>query len=466
MFESSPSYQKFLGQVDKLFVPKTLPEWSPETEHQLIETRLPNGVLVDFDLDYRPEMNFLYKGIYPEGIHTQPANHFIEHMLVYPRGIGELVSKLKGTPISYDGKTSNNDTIFSLMIQKLQLPSLLKTNPEIHSGMIHLLYGMSVEPEITEEHLIEQKNRMSQEFKANEIKPERRLHDYIIPLLVGGRPFCVPTPYQQVNFSAQELKEIHKRRPHGSINLEFSGNPYLDQESAIGKIMTAVESTFGQLPAFESSESPKHQLVPLTNDQFIRVIPDKELSADLLVLTMLQTKVENPKQALLNLVTSGLFKDMYITRMSERKLSYMSGSIAQTFDHDGINFNFAMTSTHDIAKGLNVLEELLAGVTDPSNMKDLETQYNKNKANFITSFFGSISLNRVRNARILGFSTANNCLEFYQALKELSLEDVIANLNLIDHTKTKIVHFGPKSTPTLSGFTEVDEAELLQAWQS
>lgn len=460
--EAPEGYQDLVVNTGRLFVKRKTPDWSPDSEHPLAEVKLINEVLVDVDIDPNPQYGFSISAHYPEGSVTEPASHFIEHMLTSPRGIGYLPDRLSNTGISYEGSTSPNYTNFSLSIDRLNLFGLHKDNPLVLSDLIYLLYGMTVIPDINNEVVERERRRIATEMRGRQDNTNNRLYDYLMPLVILGRHFCLPTPETELSFTTDQLNAIHRRRQNNTIELGITGNP--QKEKLLDEIAGVLNKTFGQLPVSGETIKPSLPIGLFEYGKKIHVLPSYGLANDYIGLTIVNKEEGAPEEKLAQRAFIGLLEDRVHALL--RQLAYVSFTHDLNFKRSVYRAAFIGITTQRLSEADNVLrsvvDELVVGGQSKVELEDL---FESRRNGAVYSLFREPTLRRVDMARNLGFSTERNSADLYQAMKDLSLERVLdVGSRTFSPEMIGMLHYG-QTTDGLEGFQEVNEEDLIKVWK-
>jgi hypothetical protein len=457
-------YQRFARRAPEFFALQRynrpdFPDWNPK-ERPLQTIKLANGIEVDLDLDSgNDKRDFRTKVIYPVGFRVEVASHFLEHMLTLQPGIGHMEQNRRRSfnDLRYNGSTRYDYTDFWVGFSPRYMRNIVGNgfNPFEAAGAI--VFGMAVNPDITVTHFEREKERVRAEVLRNEGDPERRMTDFVVPLLLGGKDYTFPHADAQVAFSRDELIAILQNRPHGNVRFEVEGNPMKDDaKNGIGQ---ALDNLFGKLPVGEV-RTPAGVFSPLMEDPRIQVATAYDLRIGYGGIYQVM-RWKNPAEGMSSVLFKGVLRRLNRDYLAKEGAFYKEDMTTLDLSRESMEINYQMFTTDNPERLFQVMDGISKRIFDD---KQLASEYlEEERAAAIGHNFGSVDLDRVRLSRQIGLSLANNCSALCYLLRDLTLDQV---LEAGSKTNIRQLYYAPVTGTPLTDFTQVDEAELVRIWKS
>lgn len=456
------TYQTFLRSQRRLFTNPRELTWSPEEEVPIRRVDLSNGVSVDSHLTDNPSFHLSLTVKYPIGTHDDPASHLIEHLIAHPSGIRRFEERARRSGLEFYGHTYLSETEIQLVIRKTRLASSLQESVRIFEHLSHLLLGMTVFPEITQEKIDAEISRMGSEYSSKKMSGFFRLHEFIIPLVALNRKFTGPTFEEETSFDEHSLKQRHALRPHQGVKIWVGGNP----RTADGQVLLteALEKTFGQIRGNRKSPFPR-KAKPKVIFPYGRLV-DIEASypvEDHVVGILLVVDHNGGVQEKLR---KNAFRHMLGTTietvMPQEGLAYGVFAPRLIYESSGLSVHALAVSTQTPEKALSFLRNLTDSFqTSSATSRRLRYYYQTARAAALNEVFQEPSLDRIEAAEKLGLPIARNAAALYNHMQKLTLEQII-NTARSTAERVGFFHYGPSAG--FKGFTQLSEAELERNW--
>lgn len=473
---SNPLYADLVRNAEEFFgvskyVRRQLPNWN-STERPLTTVRLESGIIIDFDLNADHRRHYEMTAIYPEGARQQPASHFIEHMLSNPRGLGERVFRSLAESEIYriNGSTSRDETEFKVGIHRLMLSELHRSlNP--HARITGLLYGMTIEPEFDVTAVARERERIEAELAGYHDDNVRRLADYIVPMISLGSEYAHPTEAKEVNYTPEQLNNIHQKRPHSKMRFEIEGNPMAPNvDNAMRGIIESINKTFGQLtPVLDLEQDTtldrKNEIAPFPYGTRVSVTAHPNQKSNYIGIIGAYQLDVNPHKAL----AQEMFSDManvYLRRKLHTEGSaYERLSFKIDYPHDRKVIGLSAGITTALGKSDDVLKQATDAVTG-NKTEELQAAFEAVKFTQMDMLYFDVGLDRIRSSRRLGFPIENNCSALFNALRDIDLRDVREEgVKLLHEGRFAFIHYGNGANQHLMDYQTISEEELFRLWQ-
>lgn len=464
-------YEDFVNNPNSLLAPRSQTPftWSPENEYPIYEYQFSNGARANLALD--PKLAGLNaSAALPFGRVDHPGAHPLEHLMRNSRDIPGLDHKLGESILGCNGITQPQRLAYTIGVNTSDAYALAGRNPDFTSQMVYLLFTMLGRIDLQQHLWDRDRNRLVDESDERQNSPILRLYDRALPLITLGEGYQLPSVELETSFSLDELKVLHSRLPFGSLNLNFTGNPQerfsgntpADLDKAAGRIFSAAEETFGNLP-----DTPNPQVAEKKTGGFfqrlgtrVSVVTSGEMAGNILGTSLVtintgNTKKDYAERLFVQFLKNALFRELYDTGLMYK--SYFSGSDYHTkgFETDFMGISTSRPSETATAT-LGVLEKVISGDRSP----DLLQAFEDAKESQVKFYFQVLNLFRLESARKLGLSTVNNCQALYELIQSTKFAEVVESGRQIEQSnRLGIIHYGRSQLKT-RGFKQVYEGSL------